>query len=158
MLNFRRPDLAEIVLARVEEHAVEERRGRFERRRIARTQLAVDFDQRFLGRADRVLFERARNDDAHVVAIREADIHFGDARFGDGRPHFGGERLVRFEQHFAGLAVHQLADGDGAFEIGRADFHLVDARLHELLVERLGNALVRADEDFAGLRMLDFVA
>ena len=65
-----------------------------------------------------------RNDDADVVALREADVHFGDARFGDGSPHFGRQRLVRFEKHFAGLAVHELADRDCAFEIGNAHFHL----------------------------------
>ena len=40
----------EVVLAGVEEHSVEQRRRRVERRRIARTQLAVDLDQRFLRR------------------------------------------------------------------------------------------------------------
>jgi hypothetical protein len=38
------------------------------------------------------------------------------------RPHFRGQRLVGFEQHFAGLAVHQFAYGDGAFQISHADF------------------------------------
>ena len=46
-VELQAADFAEIVLARVEKHSVEERRGGFERRRIAGTQLAVDFDQRF---------------------------------------------------------------------------------------------------------------
>ena len=132
-VEFQPAHFAEIVLARIEEHAVEERRGGFKRRRIARTQLAVNFDQGFLGRADGVLLERARDDDADVVALRKGHIHFGDARFGDGGPHFGRERLVRFEQHFAGLAVHQLADSDGAFEIRWPNFRLRDARFAKLL-------------------------
>ena len=37
----------EVVLARIEEHAFEQRRCGVERRRIAWAQLAVDFDQRF---------------------------------------------------------------------------------------------------------------
>ena len=45
----------EIVLARVEEHALEKLGGGIEGGRIARTQLAVDFDQRFVLRLDRVL-------------------------------------------------------------------------------------------------------
>jgi len=36
----------EVVLARIEEHAFEERSRRVERRRIARPQLAVDLDER----------------------------------------------------------------------------------------------------------------
>ena len=117
MLNFKRPTLAEIVLARIEEHPVEQRRGGFERRRIARTQLAVDFDQRFARRLDGVLVQRAREHHADVVAVGEEDIDAGDARFGERSPDFRGQRLVGFEQHFAGLAVHQIGDGVGAFEI-----------------------------------------
>ncbi len=44
----------EVVLARVEEHAFEQRRRGIERRRIARPQLAVDFDQRLFRLAHRV--------------------------------------------------------------------------------------------------------
>ena len=116
-VEFQAAHAAEIVLARVEEHAVEQRRGRFERRRIAGTQLAVDFDQRFARGTDGVLIERAGKHHADVVAIGEEDVHAGDARFGKRRPDFGGQRLVGFEQHFAGLAVHQIGDGVGAFEI-----------------------------------------
>ena len=49
----------EVVLARIEEHAVEERGRGVERRRIARTQLAVDLDERFLRRLDGVAAQRA---------------------------------------------------------------------------------------------------
>src|SRR4029077_17872272 len=41
---------AEIVFARIEEHAAEKIRGGFQRRRIAGTQLAIDFDERFFRR------------------------------------------------------------------------------------------------------------
>ena len=120
-VEFQAAHAAEIVLARVEEHAVEQRRGGFERRRIAGTQLAIDFDERFARRADGVLIERARKHHADVVAVGEEHVHAGDAGFAERRPDFGGQRLVGFEQHFAGLAVHQVGDGVGAFEIGDAD-------------------------------------
>ena len=76
-VEFQAAHAAEIVLARVEEHAVEQRGGGFERRRIAGAQLAVNFDQRFARGLDRVLIERAGKHHADVVAIREEDI---DAR------------------------------------------------------------------------------
>ena len=44
-------DAREIVLARVEEHALEQLRGGVDGRRIARTQLAVDFEQRVVLRS-----------------------------------------------------------------------------------------------------------
>ena len=48
----------EVVLARIEEHAFEERSGGVERRRIARTQLAVDLDQRLFRLAHGVAAQR----------------------------------------------------------------------------------------------------
>src|ERR1700674_4396092 len=44
-VEFQAAHAAEIVLARVEEHPVEQSRGRFERWRIAGAQFSVDFDQ-----------------------------------------------------------------------------------------------------------------
>src|SRR5271168_2572953 len=148
-VKFQPAHFAEIILARVEKHSVEECRGSLQSRRIARPQLAVDFDQRFLRRTDRVLFQRARHDDAGVVAVREAHIHFGDAGFGDRSPHLCSQRLVGFQQHFASLAIHQFAYGDGGFQVSHADFGLSDARLHQFLVEWLGDALVRSDKSLA---------
>ena len=143
---------AEIVLARVEEHAVEQRRGGFERRRIAGAQLAINFDQRFARRLDGVLVERAGKHHAHVVAIGEEDIHAGDAGFGKRRPDFGGQRLVGFEQHFAGLAVHQIGDGVGAFEVGHATRAPAGTlALTSSLYSGFGDALVRADQHFVAL-------
>src|SRR5579885_3292694 len=148
---------AEIVLARIEEHAAEQIGGGFEGRRIARTQLAVDFDQGFLGGADGVLVERTGEDHTDVVALREEDIDFVDARFGEGLPELRGERLVGFEKHFTGLTVHDVRDGVGAFEIGESGADLGNFRLDELLEEVFVDAFVRADDDLLGARILDFV-
>ena len=147
---------AEIVFAGVEEHSVEQRSRGFQRWRIAGTQLAINLDQRFLRSANGVLLKRAAHHDSYVVAVGEGNVHFRDSSFGNRSEHLGRERLVGFEQNFAGLSVHQLADGDGAFQIGWSNFHLRDARLAQLLEKRLGNALVRANQSFAGLGMLDF--
>ena len=49
-VELQAADAREVILARIEEHAVEQRRGGVERRRVAGTQLAVDLDQRFLRR------------------------------------------------------------------------------------------------------------
>ena len=51
-------DAREVVLLRVEEHVLEERPRAVERRRIARPQAAVDLDQRFFVRVDRILLQR----------------------------------------------------------------------------------------------------
>ena len=71
----------EIVLARVEEHALEELRGGIERGRIAGAQLAVDLDERFVLRLHRILPDGGGNHRADVVALREEDFELLDARF-----------------------------------------------------------------------------
>ena len=67
-------DAREVVLARIEEHAFEERGGGVERRRVAGTQLAVDLDERLFGLAHGVAAEGVGDDVAHVVALGEEDL------------------------------------------------------------------------------------
>ena len=69
----------EVVLARIEEHAFEERGGGVERRRVAGTQLAVDLDQRLFRLADRVAAQGVGDDVAYVVALGEEDLEAGRA-------------------------------------------------------------------------------
>ena len=69
---------------------------------------------------------------------------------GKRRPDLRGQRLVGFEQHFAGLAIDQIGDGVGAFEVGERNVHLGDLGLYQFLVERLGDAPVRRDQHFVG--------
>ena len=156
-VEFQPSNFAEIILPRVEKHPVEKRRRRFQRRRIAGTQFAINFNQRFLGRANRVLLQRAPNDDAYVVAVGESNVHFRDSGFANRTPHFRRQRLIGFQQNFAGLPVHQLADGDRAFQIGRTDFRLCHARLGQFLVQRLADAFVRAHQHVPRFRVLDFL-
>ena len=125
--------------------------------RIARAELAVDFDQGFARRADGILVERAGKHHAHIVAIREEDIDAGDAGLSERRPDFRRERFIGFEQHFAGLPVYQVRDRVSAFQIGDAHMSGGNLGLHQFLVDRFGDALVRADQHFIGLGILDFV-
>ena len=67
-------DAREIVLARVEEHALEQLSGGVESRRIARAQLAVDFEQRVVLALHRILAQGGGNDVAGFVAVREEDL------------------------------------------------------------------------------------
>ncbi len=84
----------EVVLTRIEEHALEERGSCVERRRVAGTQLAVDFDERFFGLAHRVAAESVGDDIAYVIALGEEDLEAGDAGLEDLVQLVGGELLV----------------------------------------------------------------
>ena len=126
----------EVVLPRIEEHAVEERGRGVERRRIARTQLAVNLDQRFLRRLHRIAAQRGTDDRAHIVALGEEHVHFADVRFHHLRQLVGRELGVGFEQHFAGIGVDDVGGNECAFQIAEVDFDLGDLVLLDLLHHR----------------------
>ena len=83
MLNFSRPTFEKSYLRESKNMPSNKRRRRFQCRRIAGPQLAVDFDQRFLRRLDRVLAQRLAQHDADVVALREEDRQFGNSGIDD---------------------------------------------------------------------------
>ncbi len=156
-VELQTANLAEVVFARIEKHAVEERGRGLERRRIARAKLAIDFDQGFAAGADGVLIERAGEDHTGIVAIGEENVGTGDAGFGQRGPDFRGHGLVGLEQHFARLPVDQIAHGVGAFEVCQRNMRLRDLGFDQFLVERLGDAAVSGDEHFVVLGVFDLV-
>ena len=123
----------EVVLARIEEHAVEQRGRRVQRRRIAGTQLAVDFDQRFLRRLHRIALQGLADHRAHIVALGEEQVDLDHAGLEDLRNLVGGQLGVGFEQDFAGGGVDDVARHPCAFEVGDVDFDLADLRLLNFL-------------------------
>ena len=139
----------EVVLARVEEHALEQLRGGVERGRIAGAQLAVDFEQRVVLALDRIFPQGDGDDVAGVVALREEDLEGRDAVFHQ-LVDRGGELVVGFHQHFAGGHVDHVGGDEGALQIGAVDFHLLDLGLLDRFEQRLG--------DLAALRNDGFVA
>ncbi len=156
-VELQTADAAEIILTRIKEHSAEKIRSRFKRRRIARTQLAVNFDQRFFGRTDAVLVERAREHQPDVVALRKEHVDFSDARFGKRLPHIRRDRLIGFEQDFAGLAIDHVGDAVRAFEVRQRRANLRNLGLDQLFEKVFGDALVRADKHFFCARVLDLV-
>ena len=72
-------DLREVVALRVEEQAVEQRTGRLDRRRLARTQALVDLDERLFARLGEVLLERALDALGVVEHLEDLLARLGDA-------------------------------------------------------------------------------
>jgi hypothetical protein len=87
-------DAREVILARVEEHAFEERSRGVKGRRIARAQLAVNLDEGFFRLADGIAAQGVGDDIAHVVALGEEDIDGGDAGFDNLVQLVGGQLLA----------------------------------------------------------------
>ena len=125
-------DAREVVLLRVEEHALEEVARAVERGRVARPQAAVDLDERFFVRVDRVLLQRRRQHVAGVVLLGEEDLDLVDVLLLRHRDDARLERLVGLEDDLAGRRIDDVGGGKGAFELGVGDFD----RLHAGLLQR----------------------
>ena len=144
-------DARKIVLARIEEHAVEQLGGGVHGGRIARAQLAVDFDQRFFAGLDRVLPERRGDDRADFVALREEHFEGLDAGFDqladDGR----GQFLIGIDHHFAGRHIDHVGGDERAFEIVGGNFDLRDLVLDDFPHQAGGDLAALRNDGFAGL-------
>ena len=133
-------DLGQVVALRVEEQVLQQRLGRLARRRLARTQLAVDVEQGLVGRADVVLLEG------------------GEQRLGPGEvlADAVGGPAQRLEQHgdrLAALAVDADADGRALVDVelepraaARDDLDAVDVDVGGLVEGAVEVDARRADE------------
>ncbi len=142
-------DARKIVLARIEEHAVEELRGGINGRRIARAQLAVDFDQRVFAGLDRIFLERRRDDRAALVAFGEEHFEVRNAGFDqlpdNGRSQF----LIGIDHHFAGRHVDYVGRDERAFQIVGRDFDLRDLVLDDFAHQAGGDLAALRNHGFA---------
>src|ERR1017187_1769857 len=140
-VELHAPDARKIVLARVEEHALEQLGRRIHRRRIAGTQLAVNFDQRVALVLHGVLADGGRNHAADVVALREENFELVDAGFDQLAQHRRRQFAVGVDHDFAGGHIHHVGDHVRAFDIVGRDLHLLDLGLEKFLVNRRGDLL-----------------
>src|SRR6266850_398725 len=91
----------EIVLARVEEHAVKQRSCRIQSWRVAGPQFPIDLDQSFLRSLYRIAPQSLADHRSHIVPLREEHLNLADAGFHDLGKLVGGYFRVRFHQDFA---------------------------------------------------------
>ena len=101
----------EVVLLRVQEHALEEVARGVEGRRVARAHAPVDLDQRLFGGLDGVLLDRGRHHGADLVPLGEEDLEGADLALGSRiTESTRGERaLVGLEHDLAGARVDDVA-------------------------------------------------
>ena len=140
-----------IVLARVEEHALEQLGGGVERRRVAGPQLAVNFDQAFVLRFDRVLADGGGNHRAHVIAFGEEDFEIVDAGFEQLGECRGRQLAVGVDQDFTRGHVDHVGHDVGAFQIVGGDFHPLDFVFLDFLVQAGRHLLALGHYGLTGL-------
>ena len=114
----------EVVPLGVEEHAVEERTGALVGRRVAGTHPPVDLDLRFLGVPGRVLRQGVRNRGAAQLPVGEEHLELAVVAAVEPLVEILGNRLVRLEQHLAGVLVDHVGDQEGRLQLLRPDLGL----------------------------------
>ena len=144
-------DTGKIILPRVEEHAIEKLGGRVDGGRIARAQLAVDFEQRFVLQLHGIFLESAREDVANFVAFREEEFKTLDASLDKPTDRGGREFFIGFEDDFARRHINDVGEGVSTFKVIGGDFELLDFRLGEFAEHAVGNLLAGGDDRFASL-------
>ena len=109
-------DPREVVALGVEEHAVEERTGALQGRRIARAHAPVDLDQRLLGVPGGVLGQRVREGRADQLPVGEEDLDRRGAAAVEPLVDVLGDQLVGLEDDLARVEVDHVGDEAGALE------------------------------------------
>src|SRR6185295_5690332 len=142
-VQLQAADAREVVLLRVEEHVLEERPRAVERGRIARPQTAVDLDERFFVRVDRVFLQRRADDRADVVFFGEEDVDAIDVLLLRHRDDARLERLIGLEDDLTGRRIDDVRGGVRAFELGVRDLDGFDVRALQRLDRVLGDLLAR---------------
>ena len=85
--------------------------------RVARPQLAIDFDQRLLRRLDGIPLQCLADHRAHVVALGEEQIELNHSGLENLRELVCSQLRVGFEQNFSGGGVYHITGYPGAFQI-----------------------------------------
>ena len=125
-------DAREVVLLRVEEHALEEVLGRLVGRRVPRAQAAVDLEDRLVLGLVGVLADRVHQDVAREVPVGEEDLDLLDAPLLQRLDRSRSELLPGLEEHLAGGEVHDVGQ-----EAGLLDGRLVHGALDRALLRDL---------------------
>src|SRR5262249_52246308 len=138
----------EVVLLRVEEHALEQVAGGLQGRRVPGPHAAVDLDQGLLGGLDRVLLDRQRQHGADLVPLRGEELEGAHLalRVLHHRQRAGRQPLVALEDHLAAAGVDDVGDRVGALQVGLGDLHLLDLQLLDLLEDRGGDLLAGVEQ------------
>src|SRR5579862_148980 len=150
-IELHASDAREVVLAGVEEHALEKLGGGVDRRRIAGAKLAVDFEQRVVLLLHAVLAQRGRNHISDFVELGEEYIEGRNLRLNQLGDDGGRQLVVGFDQNFAGFHLDHVGRDVGAFEIVGRDFHLLDLGLLDVLINAIGDLAALGDDGFAAL-------
>src|SRR5687767_1529348 len=135
----------EIKLARVEEHRLEQLVSSLHSRRIARTHLAINLEQRIDWFGNNVFLQCLRQDGSNIVALREEHREAVDAALSNFL-HFGRRDLVvSFEDYFTTVFIDDVGNRISAFKLRAFDFDFFNLRFAQTFQTSVGNFLAGAN-------------
>src|SRR5436190_2882552 len=143
----------EVVTLGVEEEVVEEGGRGLRGGRIARTQPAVDLEDRVLGLLDLVLEERVAERGTDVGVLEEEDLHLVDAALAEELELLVGDLLVGREQDLARPRVLDVVRRDPAEHLLEGGGNLLDAGLLHQPERRPGELAALLDDQLVALRV-----
>src|SRR5439155_9079317 len=114
-------DAGEVVLARVEEHALEQRLRRLQRRGIARPHAPVDLDDGLLERLRSVLANGVQQDVGDQVPLGEDHIDLLNVMLAQHLGEIRREVLAGLEEDLAALDVDDVREEDRLLQCGEVD-------------------------------------
>ncbi len=120
-VHFHAANRRQVIAFEIKEQAAEQRIGRFQRRRLARTHDAVDIDQRIFAVAAFVGCHGVADIGTDVDVVDGQNIQRLEAEFLDFIEALVVELVTGFEADFASLLVHDVACDIGANQLFRLD-------------------------------------
>src|SRR5215813_12865194 len=120
---------------------------------MARTEFPIDFDQGLLRRLDRILPKRLAQHNTDVVALRKEHMDLRYPCIDDRANDVLCEFIIRLDDHFAGVRVHDVADSKCTLEVFRIDFEPLYLRLLNVVINGCRDLLSGMDQHFFRLRV-----
>src|SRR5678815_1584316 len=116
-VELQSSDAREVKLSRIEEHRFEQAIRSLYGRRVARTHLAINLEQRIDRLGDDVFLQGQREHGSDVVTLREEHAEASDTGFDDLLEFRGRDLVVRFENDLAAFSVDDVGDRKRRFEL-----------------------------------------
>ena len=137
LVDHEAADPGQVVAARVDEHAAEERARRLHGGRLARPQLAVDLDERLVGVLDVVAGQRLVHRGVDLARAEHQELERRHPRLMIWVSTVEVISVLVLDQHLAALGVDDAGGRAAAHQRLRAHRDLLDAGLDQLL-DQLG--------------------
>jgi len=155
VIHFRASDIGQIISLRLKEQALEELVRCFRRRRIARTQTAIDLHDRILGGINLIQQQRIPDGSVIHVFINMNKFQFPDILFADNVQTVRRQFLVATKNNLTRFRIMNIPRRNFSDQFVFIDCRPFNTGLHDSLDQRLGQFSSLLDNQFGTLGVFD---